>query len=179
MRLISRHRRGFTLLEFTLVSGLMVIMAWVISSAWAGLGHPTVDLMARSQLLQETDMVVTALSRDLGGALADPTGRIGGKKVGQWVGWMVPSPTQLWLCFDGGPNPDGQAEWEPPDTVIIYQWNSDGTLTRTDRTTNTTFTVAKNISSMSVTSDSTFIYIQLTFNYRDLTRTCTLAARFP
>ena len=165
-----RHRSGFTLLEVTLVSGLMAVLVLVISRAWIGVGQPIADLITRSQLLQETDMVVAALTRDLNGSLANPEGRLGSKNLGRWVGWRQLSLNEFQLCFDGGTSPDGQPQWGPPDTVISYTLESDGTLVRTDKNAQTTFTVAKNISNMTITSDLVFIQIQFTFSYRGATR---------
>jgi type II secretory pathway component PulJ len=112
-------RSGFSLLEVTLVSGLMALLAVVLSSAWVGVGRPAADVIARSRLFQEMDMAVAALSRDTSGGLANPEGRLGGKTQGCWVGWMQPANGQLWLCFDGGTDPNGEADWGPPDTVIV------------------------------------------------------------
>lgn len=173
------HRRGFTLLEATIVSGLMALLAVVLSSAWIGVGRPAADLIARSQLFQEMNMAVTALSRDLGGSVANPEGRLGSKTQARWVGWMQPANAQLWLCFDGGTDPNGQADWGPPDTVIVYQLESNA-LVRWDQNTGTSFTVAKNMDKMEITAlGSESISVQLTFKYRQLVRTCTLIARTP
>jgi len=178
MMLRQCHRRGFTLFEVTLVSGLMAVLAMVLSSAWVGVGRSATDLIVRSQLLQEIDMTMAALTRDLSGALANPQGRLGNKNQGRWVGWMQPAAGQLWLSFDGGDDPNGQAEWGPPDTVIIYQLES-GALVRYDQNAGTAFTVARNLENMEIASDGDFLHIQLTFTYRQLTRTCTLIARTP
>jgi type II secretory pathway component PulJ len=174
-----RHRPGFTLLEVTFVSGLMAVLVLVISRAWIGIGRPIADTITRSQLLQETDMVVAALTRDLNGSLANPAGRLGNKNMGRWVGWRQLSLNEFQLCFDGGTNPDGQPQWGPPDTVISYTLQSNGTLVRTDENAGTTFTVAKNISNMTITSNLVSMQIQFTFSYRGSTRTCTLNARTP
>ena len=80
---MSYGRKGFTLLEVTIVSGLMVFLAVLLSSAWTGVGRSTTDLIARSQLLQEMNLAVAAISRDLGGSLPNPESRLGGKQQGK------------------------------------------------------------------------------------------------
>ena len=124
-------------------------------------------------------MTAGALARDFRGALANPEGRLGSKKLGPWVGWTQPDASQLWLCFDGGANPDGEAQWGPPDTVIIYQWLPNATLVRSDLNACTSFTVARNVASMTIVPDLSFLNIQLTFAYRNVTRACTFIARLP
>jgi prepilin-type N-terminal cleavage/methylation domain-containing protein len=172
-----RHR-GFTLLEVTLVSGLMAVLAVLLGAAWSAVGRPAADVIARSRLFQEMDMAVAALSRDLGGSLANPDGRLGTKQQGSWNGWMNPDNDQLWLCFAGVNNTDGDAHWGPPDNVIIYQISS-GTLVRADQNAGTAFTVAKYLDTMDVSSNGPFVQIRLIFTYRDVSRTCTLLARHP
>ena len=173
------RRRGFTMLEVTLVSGMMAFLVVLLSSAWIAMGRPTAALIARSQLYQEMDMAVAALAHDLGGGLANPEGRLAGKKLNRWVGWMAPSGNELWLCFDGGPTPNSTADWGLPDTVVVYRIESH-TLVRWDQAAGTTFPVAGNVESLTITPQAgNAIRIDLTFEYRQLTRTCTLVARMP
>lgn len=181
---ISRDRRGFTLLEVMVVSGLMSLLALLISAAWAGVGRPAADAIIRGQLVQEIDMALASLARDLGGALANPEARLGGKKQGQWIGWKqlaeseAPEP-QLWLCYDGGVDPNGQPDWATPDTIIIYKLQNNA-LIRWDLSAGKTFTVARHVQGFDVTPvGSDGLQIVLTFTYRNLTRTCTLTARLP
>ena len=81
----SRPHKGFTLLEVTIVSGLMTFLALLLFAAWSGIGKSTLALITRCQLAQEMDFAVAALSRDLCGAMAlkdaetDPA-RLGGKQ---------------------------------------------------------------------------------------------------
>ena len=115
----KKPNRGMTLLEVTTVSGLMAFLGIMLSTTWIGVGRPTVDVIVRGELFQEMDAAVAALSRDLGGALGGPVGRLGGKTTDRWVGWMKPADGQLWLCFDGDEEPYGEPDWGPPDTVIV------------------------------------------------------------
>jgi type II secretory pathway component PulJ len=155
----------------------MAVLALVISTAWSDVGRTAVDLIARTQVLQEMDMAVATLSRDLGGSLANPNGRLNGKTQGQLVGVRTVSG-QLQLCYHGGSTPAGQPQWAPPDATIIYQLSGNA-LMRSDGSTTPEFTVARNVTAMNITQDQTFIYIGLTFTFRTLTHTCTLIARLP
>jgi hypothetical protein len=197
MRMPKPHgRRAFTLLEVTIVSGLTAFLAMLLASVWtwtnkAGFPH---DVIIRGRVLQEMDMAVSALSRDLGGSLAIPSS-LGNVAQGRWIGWQQVGNAELWLCYDGGANPDGMTNWiETPDTVIRYYLASDpdpnvatSILVREDQSANTTFAVARHVDSMVVDSDVSsgdeFVKVQLTFKYRrsdaEYTRKVTLSARTP
>ena len=73
------------------------------------------------RLAEEASLAVAALSRDLGGYSGGNDGRLGTQAQLKFVGRMQPGGSQLWLCFDGGANPNGMADWGAPDTVIVYQ----------------------------------------------------------
>jgi type II secretory pathway component PulJ len=173
------HRRsGFTLVETMLVSALMIFLAGLISATWAGLGRPTTDLVVRSRLAHEASLAVASLTRDLGGSLANNEGRLGGKTQARFVGRMQPSSSQLWLCFDGGADPNGMADWGPPDTVIVYEVQANS-IVRWDQTANTTFTVARHVDRLDLLDLGDRVQIQLTFKYRKAIQVYTLIARNP
>ena len=179
---ITRRRNrtsGITLLETMLVSVLMALLVLLVSQGWAGFGRPTADLVARCRVAQEAHLAVTALAGDLGGFLADSGARVGTKLQGRFVGRLQPSNSQLWLCFDGGSNPDGVANWGPPDTVIVYEVQGQQ-LVRWDQSAGTTFPVASNVDKLDLLDlGGGMLQIQLTFSYRNISRTYTLIARDP
>src|SRR5262249_37388091 len=109
-------RGGFTLVEALVVSGLLVVLAYLLGQTWSGLGRPTADLAAWGRVAQEARLASAALSRDLGGSLDSAEGRTGQKELGKFVGRMQPGGTELWLCFDGSSTPNGVADWAAPDT---------------------------------------------------------------
>jgi prepilin-type N-terminal cleavage/methylation domain-containing protein len=178
----ERDRRGFSLPEVIVVSGLMAALAMMLGSAWGGIGRPIADVIRQSQLFQEMDAAAASLARDLGGNLTNPEGRLGDKKQGRWIGCMqqtVDGQLQLWLCFDLGSPPNGQADWGPPDTVIIYHVQS-GALVRYDRNAGTSTTIARYVDNMQISTPTNGqMAIQLTFTHRQVTRTCTLIAYTP
>lgn len=215
-RLLRKHasaaRRGFTLIETFVASVLTVFLAVLLSSIWLWVnkaGFPN-DVLARGMLMQEINLTIAALSRDLNGgaALASSyhttadSGTVSATiDSGRWIGWQT-SGNDLSLCYDGGINPDGSCDWTgTTDTVVHYYLanSSVGTVTTqvlirqtTQNNVATQFTVAKNLSGMTVQtdgSDSNFIQIVLTFTFQrhsniayfgDIyTRTLTLEARKP
>lgn len=166
---------GFTLTEVMLVSGLMSLLVLLISGAWRGLGRSSVDAVVRCRVAQEANLAVDSLARDLGGSLADQT--TGKKEAGRMVGRLVVAGSQLWLCFDGGPA-DGVAWWFPPDTVITYHVQG-SQLIRSDQQAGVALAVADNVKQMQLTEQIDGVKIDLTFQYRDLTRTYTITAKDP
>ena len=176
---LRRDRRGFTLVEILIVSGLLVLLAVLIADAWAGLGRPLVDVAIQCRLAQEANAAAACFARDLCGSLADTQGRLGTKAACQFVGRMQPGNQQLWLCFDGGTNPNGTANWGPPDTVISYQV-AGNTLVRWNQTAGTTFTVAHDVTNLYVQDlGGGQVQITLTFQYRNLTQSYTWIAVDP
>jgi type II secretory pathway pseudopilin PulG len=196
------HRRGFTLVEVTIVSGLTAFLAILLSSAWMGMSRSTVDLVGRGRLIQELDMAVASLSRDLGGSLAvaSSSNNLGRGDTGAWINYEKLADPQygdkLRLYFDGGDNPSVK---NAPNTVIEYHLESydespdqsSNVLVRQENPDDfgEKFVVAKNVDSMNIivpeagfTGDG-FIEIELTFKYHytngEFTRKCALKAKIP
>jgi hypothetical protein len=183
MRAIRSHnRRGFTLVEITVVTGLTVFLAVLLSSVWKNLNVFTTDAVGRGQLIQEMDMAAASLSRDLGGSLPikASTSSVDADSQrpdqGRWIGWQHPSNSELWLCFDAGACPDGAPDWSgTTDTVIRYFLVPDPDanattqiLVRENRNTSTQFVVARNVNGMTVDVDpgNNFARIALQFRYQ-------------
>lgn len=200
----SPRRLAFTVLEVMLVSGLMAFLAMLLSSAWSGIGRSAVDISARSQLLQELDLAVASLSRDLSGSLPIPSSKLsesgdyGEKAEGRWGSCKPKDPNgfddRLELHYD--------KESAPGDpTKIQYYLEADPDeryetkiLVRGDDRDGSTFTVARCVKDFGVrvSPDGKWISIELTFHKRlpvdpvlypvpvcEHTRKCTLKARIP
>jgi prepilin-type N-terminal cleavage/methylation domain-containing protein len=172
------YRRGFSLVEVSVVSGLLVALAMLLADAWSAFGSPLVETAFRCRLDQEAHMALASLARDLGGSLGDTTGRTGSKLASQFVGWTEPGGSQLWLCFDSPTNPNGLADWAAPDTVVSYQIDGNS-LTRWNQLTGTTFVVAGNVTQLQAQDLGGSVEIWLTFQYRDISQTYTLIANSP
>lgn len=161
-----------------IVNLLMVFLVMLLSTAWSAFGRPTADVVARCHVTQEANLAAASLARDLGGSLANPEGRIGGKSMLRLVGRMQPANSQLWLCFDGGPDPNGLADWGTPDTVISYEVQSNQ-LIRWDQNAGTAVTVARDVDRLESTDRGNEVELKLTLKYRQITRTYTLIALDP
>ena len=172
-----RPRRGFTIIEATIVTTFMAFLAMLIGATWAAFVRPTADIADRCRIAQEANLAVAALSQDLAGTLADDHSGI--KDQYALVGRTQPGNTQLRLCFDGGTTPDGTASWSSPDYVITYYVSSNN-LIRWNENASTTFVVARDVSAFQVVDlGNKQVRITLTFTYNTLTRTYTLIARDP
>jgi hypothetical protein len=181
------ERRAFTLMEVTIVSGLMAVMAVMLSTICINVVRPAVEISDRCFVTQEMEFAVAALAGDLGGSLPGRDGRLGGKQILSFApqGWMVTTDaagnSQLWLCFDGGDPPNGRADWGGvPDVVIEYLLDGHK-LQRYDRSNGTTFVVADGVDSFQVTPPTAdgMIQIRLTLHRGKVARTYTMYARAP
>jgi hypothetical protein len=190
---MGRSARGaFTVVEVTVVSVLMALLGVLLSSAWVGVGRGAVDLIGRSRLVQERDLAITALSRDLGGSLTEADARTGDKIRGRWLRWecpdnsVLPSNQDLKLSFTPGCDTDGNPL---SNTVVRYLVMTDpdpsaSTLVlvrRLNDNVSTQFTVARNVHSMTATIDAVenSVNVVLCFQHRKLTLTCDLTAMPP
>jgi hypothetical protein len=202
---MPRSRRGFTLVEVTLVAGLTVFLAVLLSSVWKNINLFTTDAVGRGQLMQEMDLAAASLSRDLAGSLpvlATSTFSNGKQDSGRWIAWQHPSNTELKLCYDGRDgqtSPDGVADWTgTTDTVIQYYLDVDpnpDVATKVLVRENisdlppTKFIVARNLDNMTIDEDAGFARIKLEFRYQqrsgsryfgpEYLRTFTLEAKAP
>ena len=117
------RRNGFSLVELMVVSSMTVVLAVLLSSAWVGMGQTAAGLIGRSRLVQERDLAVVALGRDLGGCSAEPAAQSGETVSGRWLNWDCPnnsllaSNQDLKLYYDGGTDANGNPL---PNTVVQY-----------------------------------------------------------
>jgi hypothetical protein len=195
---MKRDRCGFTLVEVTVVSGLMVLLALLLASLWRGMGRSATDLIGRSQLVQERDLALVSFCRDLEGNIGDPDRR-GCLQKGQWIAWDAPAnavfatESDLRLLFDGRSDPTTPISYtwaSPPNTIVRYLVAADpaaSTLTkvlvrRVNENSATDFIVAKHVSSMRVNGIAgrpDAFNVVLCFNYQSLTLTCDFTVEMP
>lgn len=176
----SAHARsGFSLVEVSVTSALMAMLAMLLADGWAAIGRPLIDTAAQCRIAHEAQMALACLARDLGGNDADEAGHIGAKSASRFVGRTQPGGSQLWLCFDGGTPPNGSAEWGAPDTVITYEVVN-ASLVRWNQTADSTFVVAGHVTDFVLTDlGGGHLRIELTFTCRNITRTYTFIAVDP
>lgn len=176
----GRPRRGFTVLELSVATGLLALLAILIGNVWVGFGRPAAEAARRARRATEAGLAAAALAADLGGNLADESGqRLEGKALLRFVGRQEPGETQLWLCFDGGTSPNGVADWGAPDTVIVYQVEA-GVLVRQDLAANTSRAVAGDVAGFAaVDLGNVRVQLTLTLACQGLSESYTLIALDP
>jgi hypothetical protein len=191
---MSMRRRGFTLLEVSVASGMTVLMAGVLASSWIYLSRPTINLIACGQLFQEMNLSVAAVARDFGGTLSDyqdSASYLGKKKDGRPTAYELSNGgAGLRLTYTGESSDTNDSL--PPTTTVTIEYTVDAvhhTLVRTKQVgaLSTSFVVANSVDSIQVTSQaSNSLRIDLTFkcfNYAHaagsdpLSRTCTLIVK--
>jgi len=173
-RFCRTGRRGFTMLELAVVTLLMTVLALVMAYVWRGFAHPLVETVARCHVAREAGMACAYLARDAG-AHESATGKVGqGCRVGQ----MIVAGSQLWLCYDGGTEPNGIPDWGTPDQVIIYELETKQ-LVRRNNTTGDATVVAASVDQLDLADVIGGIQIDLTFSYHNLTRTWTMIIKEP
>ncbi len=175
-RKLDHSRRGFSLVEVSVSTFLVVLLTTLLSNAWIWLGRPLVQSAGRCRIAQEADLALACLSRDLGGCL--PEGTTGLQGANQFVGWTCPGGVELMLCFDSSTAPNGLPDWAGPDTVVVYQL-ANGALVRSNLSTGVDYVAAQNVDSLSVATVGTDMEITLTFAYRGSTAAYTMIAKSP
>ena len=158
-RTTQRSASGFTLIELMVASLLMMTVVVMTARPWRSLMLSMGDLTARSETAEEMRFLMENLSRDFGPA----------------VGATALDAHRLLICQDGGPIPDGIADWGWPDTKVEY-YLTDGQLRRLDRSSGVETTVANGISTFSVARPwwSSTLRIEVTLTHKDLSRRATL-----
>ena len=177
-RSATTSRRGFTLIELSVVCLLTAILASLMTTVWIAFGRPAMEVSSRVRLAREATLAIASLSADLGGGLAGPDGWRKTKRVGRLVGRITPGNAQIRLCYDGGDDPDGVDNWTDPDHVISYDVVA-GQLLRHDLTLYTDTVIASDVDSLMTHIEGNRLKIQLTLRYRDLVRVFNLEAVAP
>lgn len=178
MNRTSSLRRGFSIIEVSVTSFLLVLLSMLISSAWHSLGRPLLDTTYRCRVAQEASLAQACLARDFGGSLVDGDAKLGKKSTNRLVGRTQPAGNELWLCYDGGATPNGVADWLSPDTVVSYRV-VDNTLIRYNALSGNEFIVAKYVDSLTATDHADEVEIRLTFAYHGISQSYLLVAKDP
>ena len=171
---LTKGRKGFTIIEMSVATGMMALLALVLSYSWRSLGKATVDLIARVQLAQEMDFAVAALSHDLGGCVVN--------SVGTATFPFVKSNTLF--IYPTSSTSSSTIAWRlDNDDTISYELDTSSEASSTEWKHNLIrrytpkvgdskiFTVAKNVDSITASwdaNDNLVIKIEFSCNYKSL-----------
>ena len=101
----SRHHgRAFTLVELLVVSVLMTALTLMTAQVWRYFSTEMKDLAGRARVAQELRFAMESICEDMGAT----------------VGAIVVEGSRIRLCKDAGAQPDGVANWAPPDIMVEY-----------------------------------------------------------
>jgi hypothetical protein len=185
------RRRGFTLVDVVVASVLASVLGVLLAMAFKTFGRPALEVEARARIAQEGILAAQSLACDLGGFLADPSGRAGTFQQGQgspgpyqFSDWVLTNENLLWLNFQGAsPGNTITIKYEiTPDPFYENQSPTRYLLVRTDSSTGVATTVAKYVTAFTVApnpDNSNQALIQITFSFRDWTATYTLIGVSP
>jgi len=150
-------KRGFTLIEVMIVGMMMVLLAIVLSSAWSGLGQPSIDTLVRCQVQQEAQLAAMSLAADCGGCPPVSNAAIEGLQGADIFTGASITDDQLQISFSSG-------------TTILYSFDEDAhTLVRqTTGSSASSVVIASNVYGMTLEDEGSFIEVTLTFQFRDI-----------
>ena len=172
---LRRPRRGFSVLEVSIVAALSGFLFLMISSVWVGFGRSLADSIAQAKVVSESEMALHTIRRDFRGSL--PGTEQGRRDAGLLVGMLVSGSDQVLLCYDSD-SPNGVADWAAPDRVVRYELTG-GQLLRVDQTTGNVFVVANHVQDFQVTKLANSTRIVLGLAYRDFARQYILHIQYP
>jgi len=127
------------MLETLLASVLASLLGILLGMSCATFGRPAIDVDARARITQEAILAAQSLACDLGGFLADSSGRTGTSAQYQLLpfphGWDLSQSNVLKLNYQG-------ATAAPTDLIVITYQQSGNQLVRYDSSTGVTTTIA-------------------------------------
>jgi hypothetical protein len=161
-------RPGFSLLETMLASVLATLLGVLLAMSCATFGRPALQVDARARITQEGILAAQSLACDLGGFLADTSGRTGTSTQYVFSGWDLSQGHALVLNFQGATS---------SDLIVITYQLSGNHLVRYNATSGVTTTIANYVTSFSVEpnpDNASQALIQITIAFRYFTATYTL-----
>jgi prepilin-type N-terminal cleavage/methylation domain-containing protein len=174
-RLSTRRsrRRGFSLVEMIVALTLASMLGILLAQACATFGRTALEVEARARIAREAILATQSLACDLGGFLADGSGRTGTRSQYQFTSWNLPQASPpgslLWLNFQGASS---------GNPIVIYEWLAGSNqLVRFDSSTGVTTTTANYVTAFSVAPEpgnAANVQITLTITFRNFAATYTL-----
>ena len=130
---LGRPAHGFTLVELLVVSVLMASVTLITAQMSQYFSEDMTSLAARARAVRELRFAVHGICDDLGAT----------------VGAIVVAEDRIRLCKDDGDDPNGQADWVPPDVMVEY-YLSDGQLVRYEPASGSQIVIADSVSQFAV-----------------------------
>jgi Tfp pilus assembly protein PilE len=168
-------RRGFSLVETMLASVLATLLGVLLAISCATFGRPALEVDARARITQEGILAAQSIACDLGGFVADHSGRTGTATQYVFFGWDLSQGNALVLNYYG-------ATTSTTDQVHITYQLSRNQLVRYDSTSGVTTTIANYVTAFSVAANpdnTSQALIQITIAFRYFSATFTLIGVSP
>jgi hypothetical protein len=167
----GRRRRGSSLVETVLAAFLATILGLLLAMSCATFGRPALEVDARARITQEGILAAQSIACDLGGFLADSSGRTGTSSQYSFTGWDLSQGDVMVLNFQGA---------TPSDLIAITYQLSGNQLVRYNSSSGITTTIASYVTAFSVAPnpDNTAL-IQITIAFRYFSATYTLVGVSP
>jgi hypothetical protein len=175
----GRHRRGSSLVETVLAAFLATILGLLLAMSCATFGRPALEVDARARITQEGILAAQSIACDLGGFLADSSGRTGTcmqnstSNQYSFMGWDLSQGDALVLNFQGA---------SPSDLIVITYQQSGNQLVRYNSSSGITTTIASYVTAFSVApnpDNTSQALIQITIAFRYFSATYTLVGVNP
>jgi hypothetical protein len=167
------QRRGTTFTEMVIGAVLATLLGVLLAGACATFARPALEVEARARIAQEAILASQSFACDLGGYLPDSPGQTGTLGQYDFVDWDLSSGNALVLNFQGA---------QSGDLIVITYELQGNLLVRSNSSTGVTTTIAKYVTSFSVTSDPDHVnmaIIQFTIAFRYFTATYTVVGVSP
>lgn len=164
----SSVRRGFSLLEVTVASMMAAAIVVLAASVAVDMARGMAGNIVETQVAAEARLAIESIRRDFSGTC--PEEHTGDRDQWRLVGRLIPSPTELRLCFDA--DKDASADWIAPDRVVTYSL-SNNQLVRTDALSGAQYTVARHVDDVEFVLGGDEITISLDFVAGDFATTYT------
>jgi hypothetical protein len=168
-----RDHRGYSLVEAVLGAFLATLLGLLLAMSCATFGRPALEVDARARITQEGILAAQSIACDLGGFLADSSGRTGTSTQYVFTGWDLSQGNVLVLNFQGTTS---------SDIIVITYQQSGNQLVRYNSTSGITTTIANYVTAFSVAANPdnpSQALIQFTVTFRYFSATFTLIGVSP
>jgi hypothetical protein len=169
----GRRRRGSSLVETVLAAFLATILGLLLAMSCATFGRPALEVDARARITQEGILAAQSIACDVGGFLADSSGRTGTSSQYSFTGWDLSQGDALVLNFQGA---------TPSDLIVITYQQSGNQLVRYNSSSGITTTIASYVTAFSVApnpDNTSQALIQITIAFRYFSATYKLIGVSP